>query len=234
MLIPTPQQDCGAGKAGAPLPRLELRAGKTAIWGRIREGRGVASDPGRDLDATRASLRDAPTSRPPPRKAASYTIYVWTLPCLRLLDRPAGPETATDRAIRQEREWLFMGFPKIDFLDPTPRRCRWPRLSGEPSNSVLFKPETFMGANSFLNPVPGGWYLGVSCSTCDEMVLFAVDLSCGHGKLGFLEADEVILELCTRGHLTSFRLQDLIRFQWQPRPSYELSIGCPSGPDRGS
>lgn len=73
-----------------------------------------------------------------------------------------------------------------------------------------------MGVDSFLQPVSGGWYLGVSCSACDAMVLFAVDLSCGNGRLSFLGADEVMQERCVRGHLTSFRLEDLMRFQWHP------------------
>ena len=152
-------------------------------------------------------------------KADNYPGYVLMLTCLWLLYKFAGPlpETATDRAVRDEKECLCAAFPKIDFRDPIPRRYRRPRLSAEPSNPVPFKPEAFMGADLFLHPVPGGWYLGVSCSTCDEMVLFAVDLSCGHGELSFFEADEPVQERCVRGHLTSFRLEDLIRFQWKPR-----------------
>ncbi|HEY3908629.1 MAG TPA: hypothetical protein VGM07_01915 [Stellaceae bacterium] len=73
-----------------------------------------------------------------------------------------------------------------------------------------------MCADSFVQPVPGGWYLGIPCSHCDEMVLFAVDLSCGEGTLSFLEADEAVRERCVSGHLTSFRLEELKRFQWQP------------------
>jgi hypothetical protein len=66
-------------------------------------------------------------------------------------------------------------------------------------------------------PVPGGWYLGVPCSQCDEMVIFAPDLSRGHGSLAFFEAHEAVQERCVRGHLTNFRLDELRRFQWRPR-----------------
>ena len=67
--------------------------------------------------------------------------------------------------------------------------------------------------------VPGEWYLGVPCSRCDEMVLFALDQSRGHGTLSFLDADDLVEDRCVRGHLTSFRLDELRRFQWQPRHS---------------
>jgi hypothetical protein len=68
-------------------------------------------------------------------------------------------------------------------------------------------------------PVPGEWYLGVRCSHCDEMVLFAPDISRGHGALSFLEADDMVQDTCIRGHLTTFRLDELRRFQWRPRYS---------------
>jgi len=67
--------------------------------------------------------------------------------------------------------------------------------------------------------VPGEWYLGVRCSHCDEMVLFATDISRGHGALTFLEADDMVQSTCVRGHLTKFRLDELRRFQWRPRYS---------------
>lgn len=65
-------------------------------------------------------------------------------------------------------------------------------------------------------PVPGEWYLGVPCSRCPEMVLYAADISRGHGTLGFLEADNLVQDRCVRGHLTRFRLNELRRFQWKP------------------
>jgi hypothetical protein len=65
--------------------------------------------------------------------------------------------------------------------------------------------------------IAGQWYLGVPCSHCDEMVLFAVDLSRGHGTLAFFDAGETAQERCVRGHLTTFRLDELRRFQWRPR-----------------
>jgi hypothetical protein len=71
-----------------------------------------------------------------------------------------------------------------------------------------------MSADPMANPLPGGWYLGVSCSYCNEMVLFAPDESRGHGRLRFLEPDETMQQHCVRGHLTSFRLGDLRRFRW--------------------
>jgi hypothetical protein len=74
-----------------------------------------------------------------------------------------------------------------------------------------------MSNDILTEPVPGGWYLGAPCSHCDEMVLFAIDLSCGHGSLSFLEADDTVRERCVRGHLTSFRLDEMRRFRWQPR-----------------
>jgi hypothetical protein len=66
-------------------------------------------------------------------------------------------------------------------------------------------------------PVPGGWYLGVPCTYCDEMVLFAPDMSSGHGNLSFFEADDTLQERCVRGHLTNCRLDQLQRFRWHPR-----------------
>lgn len=65
--------------------------------------------------------------------------------------------------------------------------------------------------------VPGQWYLGVPCSDCDEMVLYAPDLSRGHGTLDFLDAQETVHARCVRGHLTSFRLDELRRFRWRPQ-----------------
>jgi hypothetical protein len=68
-----------------------------------------------------------------------------------------------------------------------------------------------------LAELPGEWYLGVPCAHCDEMVLFAPDISSGHGDLSFFEADDMVRERCVRGHLTSFRLHEMRRFQWRPR-----------------
>jgi hypothetical protein len=65
--------------------------------------------------------------------------------------------------------------------------------------------------------VPGEWYLGVPCSHCDEMVLFAPDISRGHGTLSFFEADNTVQEYCVKGHVTSFRLNEIKRFRWWPR-----------------
>jgi len=47
--------------------------------------------------------------------------YLATSTRLVILDRLAGPlpETATDRAIRDQREWLRQAFPQVDFDDPT-------------------------------------------------------------------------------------------------------------------
>lgn len=45
-------------------------------------------------------------------------------------------------------------------------------------------------------PIPGQWYLGVRCSHCDEMVLYAPDVSRGHGSLSFVEADDIVQERC--------------------------------------
>jgi hypothetical protein len=67
--------------------------------------------------------------------------------------------------------------------------------------------------------VPGEWYLGVPCSHCGEMVLFAADVSRGHGILSFLDGAETLSDTCVRGHLTSFRLDELRRFRWHPRPN---------------
>lgn len=64
--------------------------------------------------------------------------------------------------------------------------------------------------------IPGVWYLGVPCSQCDEMVLYAPDISQGHGKLAFFEADDEVQDSCVRGHLTSFRLDEMRRFCWRP------------------
>jgi hypothetical protein len=74
-----------------------------------------------------------------------------------------------------------------------------------------------MSADVFPRLIPGEWYLGVPCSRCDEMVLFAADLSRGHGSLSFFEAEDTVQERCVRGHLTSFRLDELRRFRWRPR-----------------
>jgi hypothetical protein len=74
-----------------------------------------------------------------------------------------------------------------------------------------------MGGDLLPKLVPGEWYLGVPCSHCDEMVLFAADPSRGHGSLGFFEAEDTAQERCVRGHLTSFRLDELRRFRWRPR-----------------
>lgn len=76
-----------------------------------------------------------------------------------------------------------------------------------------------MYADPLANPVPGEWYLGVPCSHCDEMVLFAPDQSRGHGSLSFLDADDLVQDCCIRGHLTRFRLDELQRLQWRPRPN---------------
>lgn len=74
-----------------------------------------------------------------------------------------------------------------------------------------------MGGDLSPKPVPTEWYLGVPCSYCDEMVLYAPDLSRGHGSLRFLDAHDMVQERCVRGHLTSFRLDQLQRFQWRPK-----------------
>jgi hypothetical protein len=74
-----------------------------------------------------------------------------------------------------------------------------------------------MSAIPLADPVPGEWYLGVPCAHCDEMVLFVADISRGHGRLGFFEADYTVQECCVRGHLTSFRLDEMQRFRWRPR-----------------
>jgi hypothetical protein len=79
--------------------------------------------------------------------------------------------------------------------------------------------EVVMSSDLSPRPIPGEWYLGVRCSQCDEMVLYAPDLSRGHGALGFLEADDIVQEACVAGHQTSFRLYELHRFQWRPRYS---------------
>lgn len=73
------------------------------------------------------------------------------------------------------------------------------------------------GGDLLAEPVPGEWYLGVPCSHCDEMVLFAADTSRGHGSLGFFEAGDMVQQRCVRGHLTSFCLEEMRRFQWRPR-----------------
>jgi hypothetical protein len=49
------------------------------------------------------------------------------------------------------------------------------------------------------------------------MVLYAVDQSRGHGTISFLEGDQPLECTCVRGHLTSFRLDELRRFRWRPR-----------------
>ena len=64
---------------------------------------------------------------------------------------------------------------------------------------------------------PGEWYLGVPCSHCDEMVLYAPDVSCGHGSLSFVDADDIVRERCVSGHPNSFRIDEIRRFRWRPR-----------------
>jgi hypothetical protein len=81
----------------------------------------------------------------------------------------------------------------------------------------LFNTKVQKGGDLFAEPVPGRWYLGVPCAHCEEMVLFAPDISNGHGNLSFFEADVMVQERCIRGHLTSFRLDEMRRFQWRPR-----------------
>jgi hypothetical protein len=71
--------------------------------------------------------------------------------------------------------------------------------------------------DSSVDPIPGEWYLGLPCSFCDEMVIYAPDISRGHGSLRFLEPDDMTQERCIQGHLTSFRLGELRRFRWRPR-----------------
>lgn len=66
-------------------------------------------------------------------------------------------------------------------------------------------------------PIPGEWYLGVPCSLCDEKVLYAPDISQGHGKLAFFEAHKKVQDCCVRGHLTSFWLDEMQRFRWRPQ-----------------
>jgi hypothetical protein len=53
-----------------------------------------------------------------------HADYLLTLMRLTVLDWFAGPppETATDRAIREEGERLRKAFPQIDFDHPNPRR----------------------------------------------------------------------------------------------------------------
>jgi hypothetical protein len=68
-----------------------------------------------------------------------------------------------------------------------------------------------------LRKIPGAWYLGVPCAHCDEMVLYAPDVSRGHGVLKFIDLEDVVEEPCVRGHVTSFRLDELRRFRWRPR-----------------
>jgi hypothetical protein len=67
------------------------------------------------------------------------------------------------------------------------------------------------------NPIPGEWYLGLPCAHCDEMVLFAPDISRGHGALRFFDPLDMMQECCVKGHLTEFRFDELRRFQWRPR-----------------
>lgn len=74
-----------------------------------------------------------------------------------------------------------------------------------------------MSEDVFPRLIPGEWYLGVPCTRCEEVVLFAADLSRGWGTLAFFEADDAVQERCVRGHLTRFRLNELQRFQWRPR-----------------
>ena len=69
--------------------------------------------------------------------------------------------------------------------------------------------------------ITGKWYLGVPCSSCDEMVLYATDLSQGHGILGFYDAHEWVQERCVKGHLMGFYLDDLRRFRWLPRQPFQ-------------
>ena len=73
-----------------------------------------------------------------------------------------------------------------------------------------------MSAYLLAEPVPGDWYFGVPCSHCGEMVLVLPDLSGGRLSLSF-EMRGSVERRCLRGHLTSFRLDDLRRFQWRPR-----------------
>jgi hypothetical protein len=58
--------------------------------------------------------------------ALDHADYFVTLARLRVLDWFAGPEPETEADLRRqaERERLHKAFPKVDFDDPTPRRCR--------------------------------------------------------------------------------------------------------------
>jgi hypothetical protein len=58
-------------------------------------------------------------------RAFDDVAHLLMLARLRLHDWIPGrpPETPTDRAIREEGEHLRKAFPKVDFDDPTPRRC---------------------------------------------------------------------------------------------------------------
>ena len=73
-----------------------------------------------------------------------------------------------------------------------------------------------MSADPLADPVPGEWYFGVRCSHCDEMVLVLPDLSGGNLIQSF-EMRRTVERRCVRGHLTSFRLDELRQFQWRPR-----------------
>ena|SRR5271156_1442217 len=84
----------------------------------------------------------------------------------------------------------------------------------------LFKWKVLRGGDPLAEPVPGEWYLGVSCSHCDEMVLVLADASRGQGRISFevmAPEDEKLQRACVRGHLTEFRLDEMRRFQWRPR-----------------
>jgi hypothetical protein len=67
--------------------------------------------------------------------------------------------------------------------------------------------------------IPGEWYLGLPCSHCDEMVLFLRDISQGQRDLSVDPAvrKDRLQWVCVRGHLASFRLDELQQFQWHPR-----------------
>jgi hypothetical protein len=68
------------------------------------------------------------------------------------------------------------------------------------------------------SPLPGDAFLGVPCSHCNEMVLVAPGIP-GRGENFGPDpnaTEDEFQRVCVRGHLTSFRLDDLRWFQWRP------------------
>ncbi len=114
-----------------------------------------------------------------------------------LLDRLLGPypDTLADEIRERRRERLRKAFPGL-----------FPEDRGSPAPVAGEDREP---------PVPGEWYLGVPCSRCGEMVLVFPDASRGEGSISF-ESRDVLRRRCVRGHLTTFRADELRRFQWWP------------------